>query len=120
MTHLFYFIAFLIIILMNIFLHMLKDDTLTIPKWYNAGFPKLYTSIFLIYFGVFKLYFGKHFWKFTFKILYKFSYHFGSYLQYIYYVLVHSTYYFHIKRAEDTKLNFSKLCFRWELSSCSK
>ena len=33
MTHIFYFIAFLIIMNMIIFIHTLNDDTLIIPKW---------------------------------------------------------------------------------------
>ena len=43
----------------------------------RTGFPKLYTSIFLIYFGFLKLYFENHFWKFIFRFS-TFSTFFGS------------------------------------------
>ena len=33
MTHIFYFIAFLILMIMLISIHMLNDETLRIPKW---------------------------------------------------------------------------------------
>ena len=33
----------------------------------NTGFPKLHTSIFLIYFWFLKLYFGNQIWKFMYR-----------------------------------------------------
>ena len=33
MTHIFYFITFLILMIMLISIHMLNDETLRIPKW---------------------------------------------------------------------------------------